>query len=384
MKAMEFSWSPEQLALRERVIQFAQAELNDDVLRRDLEGEFSRQNWLKCGTFGIQGLMIPREYGGQGYDLLTTALAMEAMGYGCRDNGLTFALNAQLWTIQTTLLLYASETQKQRLLPGLCRGEVIGCYAMTEPEAGSDAYSARTQVEKCDGGYLLNGEKMLITFAPIADFALVFASSNPSLGKWGLSLFLVERGTPGFDTSPVQMKMGLRTAPIGSLTLKECFIPQENRIGPEGAGASMFNSVLEYERACILASQLGAMEYQLERAISYAQERKQFGQPIGKFQSISNRVAEMKLRLEIARLLLYKAAWLKQENKPVMLDAALANIYLGDAFVASSMDAMFLFGGRGYLTEYEVERDLRDAMGGPVYGGTSDIQRNIVARLLKL
>jgi alkylation response protein AidB-like acyl-CoA dehydrogenase len=381
---MEFSWSPEQLALRQRVIEFAQAELNDNVLQRDRDGEFSRENWLKCGEFGIQGLMIPKEYGGQGCDLMTTALALEALGYGCRDNGLTFALNAQLWTIQTTLLHHASAEQKKQLLPGLCRGEIIACYAMTESEAGSDAFSGRTLAEKRDGGYLLNGEKMLITFAPIADYALVFATSDPKLGKWGLSLFLIKRGTPGFETSPVQMKMGLRTAPIGSITLKDCYIPEENRIGSEGAGASMFSSVLEYERACIMASQLGTMEYQLEQVIEHAQKRKQFGKPIGKNQSISNRVTEMKMRLEIARLLLYRAAWLKQENKSVMLEAALANIYLGDAFVASSLDSVLIFGGRGYLTEYEIERDLRDAVGGPIYGGTSDIQRNIVASLLGL
>lgn len=381
---MNFSWSSEQLALYERVVEFAKAELNDDVVRRDLEGVFSHQLWKKCGDYGIQGLMIPEEYGGQGYDLLSTAFALEALGYGCRDNGLTFALNAQMWTIQTTLLHYASEEQKIQFLPDLCRGEIIGCYAMTEPEAGSDAYSGKTVAEPRDGGYLLNGEKMLITFAPIADFALIFASTDLKLGKWGLSLFLVERGTPGYETSPVQMKMGLRTAPIGTITLKDCFIPEKNRIGNLGAGASMFNAILEYERACILASQIGAMDYQLERAIEYAQERKQFGKPIGKFQSVSNRITDMKMRLEIARLLLYKAAWHKQANKPSMLDAALANIYLGDAFVASSLDSVFLFGGRGYLTEYEIERDLRDAVGGPVYGGTSDIQRNIVARLLGL
>jgi hypothetical protein len=329
-------------------------------------------------------MMIPEEYGGQGCDVVTTAMAMDALGYGCRDNGLLFGLNAQLWTIQTTLLHYASSEQKKSLLPKLCSGEIIACFAMTEPEAGSDAYSGKTRFEKRDGGYVLNGEKMMITFAPIADIALVFATSDPSLGKWGLSMFMVERGTPGFETGPVQMKMGLRTVPIGTVILQDCFIPEENRIGAEGAGASMFSKVQEYERACIMASQLGAMEYQLERAIDYAQKRKQFGKPIGKNQAISNRITEMKMRLDIARLLVYKAAWLKQENKPMMMEAALANIYLGDAFVASSLDSVYVFGGRGYLTEYEVERDLRDAVGGPIYGGTADIQRNIVAGLLGL
>ena len=381
---MEFSWNPEQLELRQRVIDFARTQLNDNILERDHSGEFSRENWRKCAEFGLLGMMIPKEYGGQGSDVVTTAMAMDALGYGCRDNGLLFGLNAQLWTIQTTLLHYASPEQKKSLLPKLCSGEIIACFAMTEPEAGSDAYSGKTHFERRDGGYVLNGEKMMITFAPIADIALVFATSDPSLGKWGLSLFLVERGTPGFETGPVQMKMGLRTVPIGTVILQDCFIPEENRIGTEGAGASMFSKVQEYERACIMASQLGAMEYQLERAIDYAQKRKQFGKPIGKNQAISIRITEMKMRLEIARLLVYKAAWLKQENKPMMMEAALANIYLGDAFVASSLDSVYVFGGRGYLTEYEVERDLRDAVGGPIYGGTADIQRNIVAGLLGL
>lgn len=381
---MEFSWSPEQLALRKRVIEFARAELNDNVIQRDLDGEFSRTNWRKCADFGIQGLMIPKEFGGQGLDLLSTAVAMEALGYGCRDNGLTFALNAQLWTIQTTLLHFASPEQKKNLLPGLCKGEIIACYAMTEPDAGSDAFSGKTHYVKKQDGYLINGEKMLITFAPIAEYALVFATSDPALGKWGLSLFLLERGTPGFKSSPVQMKMGLRTAPMGSISLKDCFIPAENCIGKEGAGAGMFSAVQEYERACIMANHLGIMEYQLERAIEYVQHRKQFGKPIGKFQSVSHRITEMKMRLEIARLLLYKAAWLKQEGKSMNLEASLANIYLGDAFVSSSLDAIYVFGGRGYLTEYEIERDLRDAVAGPIYGGTSDIQRNIVAGLLGL
>lgn len=381
---MEFLWQPEQMAFRQRVVDFAREQLNDNIQQRDRDGEFSWENWRKCADFGIQGLMIPEEYGGQGCDVMSTVLAMEALGYGCRDNGLTFGLNAQIWTIQTTIHHYASSEQKQKILPQLCSGEAVACYAMTEPDAGSDAYGIKTRFEKKEGGYLLNGEKMLITFSPIADYALVFATSDPALGKWGLSLFLIERGTPGFETGPVEAKMGLRTAPIGTIKLQDCFIPAENRIGSEGAGASMFSKVLEYERACIMASQLGAMEYQLERAIDYARKRSQFGKSIGKYQAVSHRITEMKMRLEIAKLLVYKAAWLKQQNKAMMMEAALANIYLGDAFVASSLDSVYVFGGRGYLTDYEIERDLRDAVGGPIYGGTADIQRNIVASLLGL
>jgi alkylation response protein AidB-like acyl-CoA dehydrogenase len=381
---MDFSWTDEQLEFKKAVINFAQQELNTDLIERDKDSGFSAENWLKCGQFGIQGLAIPEEYGGVGADLLTTVLVMEGLGYGCRDNGLTFALNSQMWSVQPTLLEFGSEAQKQNYLPGLCQGEKIGAYGMTEPDSGSDAFSLRTRAEKRDGGYVLTGSKTLVTFAPLADFVVVFATTDPELGKWGLTVFVVDKDTPGFHVSRCMEKMGLRTVPIGELIFEDCFVPEANRIGPEGAGASIFNSSQEWERSVILASQLGTMERQVEQAIQYACDRSQFGQPIGKFQSVSNRIADMKLRLETARLLIYKVAWLKNEGNSVMMDAALAKRYLGDSFVESSLDAIRVHGGYGYMTEFEVERDLRDAIGGTLYGGTSDIQRNIVARLLGL
>jgi alkylation response protein AidB-like acyl-CoA dehydrogenase len=229
---------------------------------------------------------------------------------------------------------------------------------------------------------VLNGVKHLVTLAPLADVALVFAVTNPAAGKWGISGFLVERGTPGFSAAPMQHKMGLRTVPIGRLHFEECVVPERSRLGPEGAGVSISNHSLEVERCCILASQLGAMERQLARAVAHARTRRQFGQPIGKFQSVSNRIADMKLRIETARLLLYKVAWLVERGRPAMLEAALLKLYLSEAFVASGLDAVRIHGGEGYLSEGGVERDLRDAIGGVLYAGTSDIQRNIVARLL--
>jgi alkylation response protein AidB-like acyl-CoA dehydrogenase len=263
-------------------------------------------------------------------------------------------------------------------------GEVIACYCMSEEHTGSDAYALHTTAQKCDGGYVLNGEKWFVTFGPVADIALVYATTNPNAGKWGISLFIVERDTPGYEAGAVQGKMGLRTIPIGKVTLKDCVVPAANMIGKEGSGASIFNASQEWERACILAGQIGMMERQLDGCVRYARERQAFGQSIGKFQAISHRIAEMKLRLETARLLTYRAAWAKQTGQPAMLDAALANLHLGEAFLSNSTDAVRIHGGRGYLTEFEVERDLRDAMGGPIYGGTADIQRNIIARLLGL
>ncbi|MGQ0603043.1 MAG: acyl-CoA dehydrogenase family protein [Anaerolineales bacterium] len=381
---MDFSWNAEQRALREKVVEFARRELNQNVGDRDRQGLFPPELWRQFGAAGLLGLNVPADYGGQGFDALTTTLALEALGYGCHDNGLTFAVSGQVTSIAPTLASFANAEQKRRYLPGLCSGELIGCYAMTEPDTGSDAYNLRTTAVKGEGGYVLNGQKMFITFGPVADFALVYALTNPNAGKWGLSLFIVDRGTPGFEQSLATEKLGLRTVPMGNLSFNDCVVPTGNLIGREGAGASIFNGSQEWERACILACQIGMMERQLDDNLRFARERQAFGQPIGKFQSVSNRIADMKLRLETARLLTYKAAWLKQTGQPVMLDAALANLHLGETFLESSIASIRNHGARGYVTEFEVERDLRDAMGGPIYGGTADIQRNIVARLLGL
>ena len=207
---------------------------------------------------------------------------------------------------------------------------------------------------------------------------------TPEKGKWGVTAFLVEKGTAGLSASASHHKMGLRTVPIGELDFKDCFVPESNRLGAEGAGFSISNHSLEYERCSIFASQLGAMERQLEQTIEHARTKQRFNQPIGKFQSVSNKVADMRLRLETSRLLTYKVAWLKQTNQSAMLESALLKLHISESFLESSMDAIRINGGDGYLTENGVERDLRDAVGGVLYAGTSDIQRNIIAKLLRL
>ena len=382
---MDFGWTDEQLARRAAARDFALNELADDALdERDREGRFARELWDRCARFGILRLSVPAEFGGGEIDLPTAMLVMEGLGEGCPDNGLTFALNAQLWTVQRPIARFGSDAQKQRYLPGLGDGTLLGAHALTEPDAGSDAFSLTMRAERRADGYMLNGSKCLVTLAPIADVALVFASTNPAAGKWGISAFVVDRSTPGFRASAMQHKMGLRTVPIGALDFEDCVVPESARLGPEGAGVSIATHSLEVERCCILASQLGAMERQLQRSVGYARSRRQFGHAIGKFQSVSNRVADMKLRIETARLLLYKVAWLVDRGQPAMMEAALLKLYLSEAFVESGLDAIRIHGGSGYLSETGVERDLRDAVGGVLYAGTSDIQRNIIARLLGL
>lgn len=381
---MDFSWDDEQLAYKKAVIEFAKKDLNQDLIERDREANLSRENWKKCADFGIQGMPFPEEFGGADADILTSMLTMEGLGYGCKDNGLIFGINAQMWSVQMPILHFGTQEQKQKYLPDLCHGDQIGAHGMTEPNTGSDAYNLKTRAERVDGGYILNGTKTFVTNAPVSDLSIVFATVDPGRGMWGITAFIVETGTPGFRISRSIEKMGLRTSPMGELILEDCYIPESSRLGPEGAGARIFNNSMEWERACILASNLGTMERQLEESIDYARERNQYGQPIGKYQSVANRIVDMKIRLETARLLLYKVAWLKKMNKPAIMEAAMAKLYLSECFVQSGLDAVRTFGGYGYTTEFEVERDLRDAIGGTLYSGTSDIQRNIIARLLGL
>jgi alkylation response protein AidB-like acyl-CoA dehydrogenase len=379
---MDFTWSDEQLEFKKAVIEFARQRLSHDMIERDREGRFDRELWKACAEFGIQGLPFPEAYGGGNADILTTMLTMEGMGYGCPDNGLIFGLNAQMWSVQMPIHTFGTEAQKQKYLPGLCDGSLIGAHGMSEPDSGSDAFALRTRADRKGDGYVLNGTKTFVTNAPMCDLAVVFATVDPRRKMLGVTGFIVERGTPGFSVSKHIDKMGLRTSPMAELVLEDCYVPAENRIGKEGMGSRIFSDSMEWERACILGSHLGAMERLLERCIQHARERRQFGQPIGTFQSVSNRIVDMKMRLETARLLLYQVAWLKKMGRPAVMEAALAKLYLSECFVQSGLDAVRTMGGYGYSTEYEVERDLRDAIGGTLYSGTSDIQRNIVARLL--
>lgn len=383
---MNFSFTSDQQQLKSDFRNFAEKELNSSIFERDKNLSFSREDWQKCADFGVLGIAVSATYGGRQkkLDLLSATLAMEGLGYSCRDNGLPFAMSAQMWTVQLPIEQFGTDEQKQRFLPDMVSGKKMACHALTEPNAGSDVFSMQTSATKVEGGYILNGEKCLITLAPVADLALVFAVTNSKLGKWGISAFIVEAGTLGFSVSTNKEKMGLRTVPIGNLYFKDCFVPEENRLGKEGAGWSITNHSLEHDRCSILASQLGAMEYQLEQSISFVKKRKQFGKSVGEFQSVSNRIAEMKLRLETSRLLLYNVAWIKDQGKPAMLESALLKLQLSESYVASSLDTIRNHGGYGYLSKNEVERELRDAIGGVIYAGTSDIQKNIIAKLLGL
>ncbi len=383
---MSFSLTPAQQELRERTIDFARSELEqqDDLAKRDREAAFDRSLFKKSAAEGILGSHLPTEYGGQGRGALETVIALEALGYGCRDNGLTLGLGGQIWSVQEPILIYGSEEQKQRYLPRLASGEWIGAHGVSEESTGSDALSLKTTATRVEGGYLLNGRKCYIGMGPECDLALVLANADPEAGKWGVSAFVVEDGTDGFSKGPARPKSGTRTNPMGDLDFEDCFVPEENRIGSEGLGVSLFSRTISWERAFIHAGHLGAMDRLLELCVRYAGEREQFGKPIGAFQAVSHRIAEMKLRQETSRLLLYRVASMKDAGESAELECAMAKLHIAESLLANASDAVRIHGARGYLEEFEIERELRDSLGGVIYAGTSDIQRNIISSILGL
>jgi alkylation response protein AidB-like acyl-CoA dehydrogenase len=379
---MDFELSEEQKELQNGAIEFARKALNDDIIRRDHEEIFSHDGWKACAHFGVQGLPVPAEYGGMGLGISEVIAVMEGLGYGGRDQGLLFSINAHLWTATLPIMFFGSEDQRRKYLPGLSNGELIGANGASEPDAGSDIFSMRMRAEKRGDSYVLNGTKTFVSNAPVADLFVVYATIDAGLGPMGITGFLVDSNTPGLTVGRKLEKMGLRTSPMSEVVFDDCVIPAANRLGREGRGVAVFECSMEWERGCILANYLGLMRRQLENCIDYARTRKQFGKPIGKFQSVANRIVDMKVRLDACRPLVYRIGQLKQQNKPAVLESSIAKLLVSESLVKSCEDALQIFGGYGYMVEQGIERDLRDALGSTIYSGTSEIQRNIIAKSL--
>jgi alkylation response protein AidB-like acyl-CoA dehydrogenase len=374
----------EQRSLQRSIIAFAQSELGHDLDRRDREGTFSVEEWRKCAQLGLQGMPVPSAYGGLGASATTIAAALEGLGYGCRDNGLIFSLNAQMWACEHPIIHFGTEAQKRRWLPSLCDGSLIAAHAMTEPESGSDAFALRTTATRIEDGWLLNGSKTFATNAPDSDLFIVFATTNAGLGFMGLCAFLVERGTPGLEIGQPFSKMGLRTSHLGELFFDDCHVGADALLGEPGGGMAIFNSSMRWERSLILAGAVGTMRRQLEQCVAYARDRVQFRTPIGSFQAVAHPLADMRVRLQTSHLMLYRTAGLLDAGTATDLDAAMTKLHLSEALVQSSLAALQIHGGYGYMSESGVERDVRDALGGRIYSGTSEMQRNVIARHLGL
>ena len=381
---MNFEWSEHQKELLEAAERFTREQLAEPVIERDRNHDFNHDAWLKCGNFGIQGLPVPAEYGGLGEDALTTVGVLERLGYGCRDNGLLFSLNAHLWTVVMPLVSTGTSAQREKYLPGLSNGSLIGANAMSEPNAGSDAFSISTTAQKIGDRYVLNGSKTWVTNGSVADVFTVYATVDRSAGKRAVTAFLVDKSSPGLVVGRSIEKMGLRTSPMCELFFDDCEVPAANRLGAEGGGGLIFSQSMTWERGCILATAVGAMRRILEACVSYATLRRQSGQPIGRFQHVAGKIVDMKVRLETARQLLYYGAWMKASGKSAFLEAAMVKLYLSDCWVKTCEDAIQIHGAYGYTVEGDFERQLRDALGSRIYSGTSEIQKNLIAGLLGL
>ncbi|MGJ8639259.1 MAG: acyl-CoA dehydrogenase family protein [Opitutaceae bacterium] len=381
---MDFSLSPEQARIQKETVEFAQAHFSDSLVENDHSSQFNHEGWKAIADFGLLKGFAPKEYGGEGWDTLTKVIALEAFGYGCKDNGMCLAVGIVAWPALTPIVEMGSEAQKHAYIPKMISGECMPTNGITEPESGSDALSMKTTAKLTEEGYIINGHKCYIGFGPIADMVILFAKTDENAGSWGISAFLVDTDTPGIQKSLNREKMGLRTLPFGDLVFEDCCVPKSALLGSEGAGLSLFRESMEWERCFILATQVGAMKRQLEECIAFAKNRKQFGQSIGDFQSVSNRIADMRSRFEVCQMLLYKTAWMKNEGKSAALESSIAKLNISESFLASSLDAIRIHGAKGYLAEFEVERNLRDAIAPVIYAGTSDIQRNVIASLCGL
>jgi alkylation response protein AidB-like acyl-CoA dehydrogenase len=380
---MDFSFTKEQLMFKEEVIRFAKKEIVPRMAEHELACAFDFESFRKMGEFGILGLHFPEELGGQGADVITTVLAGEALGEAGVDGGLTLAYGAHTFLCTDTLYRHGTDAQRKKYIPKLASGQWIGCMGLTEPGAGSDVASMKTEAVKKGDTYVLNGSKIFITNGPIADVAVVYAKTDPSQQHAGISAFVVEKGTPGFSAGEPLKKMGVHTSQTSELFFNDCVIPAENLLGQEGMGFQMAMETVEWDRSALLAPFIGTGSYLLKKCVRYAKDRVQFGRSIGHFQATKHKIADIKIMLEAGRSLVYRIAWCKDSGKPLNhLEAAVAKLFAGDWTLQPINDAMLLFGGYGYCHEYDVERCFRDGRLAPIGGGTSDIQKMIISRLM--
>jgi len=380
---MDFDFTQEQRMFYNEVLKFGRKELAPRVQENDLAGRFDREAWQKLAEFGILGLHFPPELGGSGADVMTTVLASEALGEAGVDGGIMLSYGAHTFLCADTIFCHGTDAQKRKYVPKLAGGEWIGCMGLTEPNAGSDVAAMRTRAEKVGDKWVLNGAKTFITNGPIADVAVVYATSNPGMGYGGFTAFIVEKGTPGFTAGPKFEKLGVKTSYTSELFFENCEVPPENQLGQEGQGFFMAMQMLEWDRSALLAPMLGGFTNLLEKCARYAQQRSQFGKPIAKFQAIQHKLANIKIFTEAARSLVYHVAWDKSQGKTMNHQTtAVAKLFMGDWSLAPTNDAVTLFGGYGFCHEYDVERFFRDSRLAAIGGGTSEVQKLIISRML--
>jgi alkylation response protein AidB-like acyl-CoA dehydrogenase len=376
---VDFSRSPEQEAFFTATRDLAQAVIAPGAAERDVAGRFDREVWNQLARNGIVGLPIPDEYGGSGGSILDCCVANEALGEGGHDGGLGLSLGAH-WVIgMVPIWLHGTEEQKRRWLPGMCDGSLIGAWASTEPEAGSDAAALRTAAVRDGDSWVINGTKIFITNGPIADVCTVLARTSEK----GVTAFLVEASNPGFRVGRELDKLGCRSSPTAEIALVDCRVPDTAVLGVQGEALwRVAFECFDWERTVMIAGMVGGMTATLNEAVGYAKQRVQFGKPIAAHQVIAHKLADMKINLEVCRTAVYRAAWLKEHGLPHMVEASIAKSLVGTLSVQNALEAIQIHGGYGYLRDFPAERSLRDAKLGSIGGGTTEIQKMIISRAL--
>ena len=374
---MNFTLTKEQELVRQMVRDFAVNEVKPIAAEIDVTERFPMENVKKMGELGMMGIPFPTEFGGAGGDVLSYILAVEELSKVCATTGVILSAHTSLCA--SLINENGTPEQKEKYLRDLCTGNKIGAFGLTEPGAGTDAAGQQTTAVLDGDNYILNGSKIFITNGGVADTFIVFAMTDKSKGTKGISAFIVEKGFPGFSIGKKEDKLGIRASSTTELIFENCVVPKENLIGREGKGFGIAMKTLDGGRIGIAAQALGIAEGALDEAIKYMKERKQFGKPIAAFQGLQWMVAEMSTKIEAARFLVYKAAWLKENKQPYSVDAARAKLYAAEVAMDVTTKAVQLFGGYGYTKEYPVERMMRDAKITEIYEGTSEVQKMVIS-----
>ena len=374
---MNFTLTKEQELVRQMVRDFAVNEVKPIAAEIDVTERFPMENVKKMGELGMMGIPFPTEFGGAGGDVLSYILAVEELSKVCATTGVILSAHTSLCA--SLINENGTPAQKEKYLRDLCTGNKIGAFGLTEPGAGTDAAGQQTTAVLDGDNYILNGSKIFITNGGVADTFIIFAMTDKSKGTKGISAFIVEKGFQGFSIGKKEDKLGIRASSTTELIFENCIVPKENLIGREGKGFGIAMKTLDGGRIGIAAQALGIAEGALEEAIKYMKERKQFGRPIAAFQGLQWMVAEMSTKIEAARFLVYKAAWLKENKQPYSVDAARAKLYAAEVAMDVTTKAVQLFGGYGYTKEYPIERMMRDAKITEIYEGTSEVQKMVIS-----
>ena len=369
---MDFNLSREHQLIRKMMAEFTEKEVKPIAAETDRTCEYPRENIEKLFNLGIMGMCVPKEYGGASADPLASAICIEELSKQCASTGDIVATHNGLCC--DPIMTYGTAEQKAKYLPMLTTGHHVGAFALTEPNAGSDASKGQTEAKLEGDHYVMNGSKIFITNGGAADIYIVFAMTDKSKGNHGITAFILEDGTPGFTYGKKEDKMGIHTSQTMELVFQDVKVPAENMLGEEGKGFKIAMMTLDGGRIGVAAQALGIAEAALADAVEYSKQRVQFGKPLCKFQSISFKLADMKMQIEAARNLVYKAACKKQEGKPFTVDAAIAKRVASDVAMRVTTEAVQIFGGYGYSEEYPVARHMRDAKITQIYEGTNEVQ----------